>query len=113
MLDAGKRALDMAYRGGVKMAYGTDLLGRMHRRQLDEFAIRGSIIPPIEALRAATCNAADLLGQAGKLGEIVEGASADLLVSEANPLDDLSVMTEPETNLRLIMKAGKLYKNTL
>lgn len=113
VLDAGKRALDMAYSGGVKMAYGTDLLGQMHRRQLDEFAIRGEIIPAIDVLRAATCNAADLLGLAGKLGEIVEGASADLLVSEGNPLQDLSVMTEPETNLRLIMKAGKVYKNTL
>ena len=113
VLDAGKRALDMAYSGGVKMAYGTDLLGQMHRRQLDEFAIRGSIIPAIEVLRAATCNAADLLGLAGQLGEIVEGASADLLVSEVNPLEELSVMTEPETNLRLIMKAGKVYKNTL
>lgn len=113
VLDAGKRALDMAYSGGVKMAYGTDLLGRMHRRQLDEFAIRGAILPAIETLRAATCNAADLLGLAGQLGEIVEGAAADLLVSEANPLEDLSVMTEPEKNLRLIMKAGKVYKNTL
>ena len=113
VLDAGKRALDMAYSGGVKMAYGTDLLGQMHRRQLDEFAIRGEIIPAIDVLRAATCNAADLLGLAGKLGEIVEGASADLLVSEGHPLQDLTVMTEPETNLRLIMKAGRVYKNTL
>ena len=113
VLDAGKRALDMAYSGGVKMAYGTDLLGQMHRRQLDEFAIRGEIIPAIEVLRAATCNGADLLGRTGELGEIVEGASADLLVSEENPMDDLTVMTTPETNLRLIMKAGRVYKNTL
>ena len=113
VLDAGKRALDMAYSGGVKMAYGTDLLGQMHRRQLDEFAIRGEIIPAIEVLRAATCNGADLLGRTGELGEIAEGAAADLLVSEGNPLDDVSVMTTPETNLRLIMKAGRVYKNTL
>ncbi len=113
VLDAGKRALDMAYSGGVKMAYGTDLLGQMHRRQLDEFAIRGEIIPAIEVLRAATCNGADLLGRTGELGEIVEGAAADLLVPEGNPLDDVSVMTTPETNLRLIMKSGRVYKNTL
>lgn len=113
VLDAGKRALDLAYSGDVKMAYGTDLLGQMHRRQLDEFAIRGEIIPAIEVLRAATCNGADLLGRTGELGEIAEGAAADLLVSEGNPLDDVSVMTTPETNLRLIMKAGRVYKNTL
>ncbi|MCY3781798.1 MAG: amidohydrolase family protein [Chloroflexi bacterium] len=113
VLDAGKRALDMAHNGGVKMAYGTDLLGQMHRRQLDEFAIRGAIIPAIEVLRAATCNGADLLGRTGELHEVIPGASADLLVSEGNPLEDLSVMTEPESNLRLIMKGGKVYKNTL
>ena len=113
VLDAGKRALDMAYSGGVKMAYGTDLLGQMHRRQLDEFAIRGEIIPALDILQAATCNGADLLGQKGELGEIIEGAHADLLVMDGDPLADLNVMTEPETNLRVIMKDGVIYKNTL
>ena len=113
VLDAGKRALDMAYSGGVKMAYGTDLLGQMHRRQLDEFAIRGEIIPALDILQAATCNGADLLGQTGELGEIIEGAHADLLVMDGDPLADVSVMTEPETNLRVIMKNGVIYKNTL
>jgi imidazolonepropionase-like amidohydrolase len=113
VLDAGKRALDMAYSGGVKMAYGTDLLGQMHRRQLDEFVIRGEIIPAIDVLRAATCNGADLLGRTGELHEVTPGAIADLLVMDGNPLEDLSVMTEPETNLRLIIKAGQVYKNTL
>ena len=113
VLDAGKVALDLAYRSGVKMAYGTDLLGQMHRRQLNEFSIRGQIIPPIDALRAATCNAADLLGRAGEIGEIKAGALADLLVLDGDPLDDLDVMTRPESNLRLIMKAGEVYKNSL
>ena len=113
VLDAGKRALEMAYSGGVKMAYGTDLLGQMHRRQLDEFIIRGQIIPATNVLQAATCNGADLLGRTGELHEVIPGAIADLLVVEGNPLEDISVMTEPETNLRLIMKAGHIYKNEL
>ncbi|MCY3719429.1 MAG: amidohydrolase family protein [Anaerolineaceae bacterium] len=113
VLDAGKRALEMAYRGGVKMVYGTDLLGPMRRRQLDEFAIRGEFIPAIDVLRAATCNAADLLGRSGELGELIAGAQADLLVLEGDPLADLGVMAEPETNLRLIMKGGVIYKNSL
>lgn len=113
VLDAGKRALDMAHRGGVKMVYGTDLLGTMRRRQLDEFAIRGEFIPPVDVLRAATCNAADLLGRSGELGELIAGAHADLLVLEGDPLVDLGVMAEPETNLRLIMKGGAIYKNSL
>jgi len=113
VLDAGKRALEMAHNGGVKMAYGTDLLGQMHRRQLDEFAIRGEIIPAIDVLRAATCNGADLLGKTSELHEVIPNAIADLLVVDGNPMEDLSVMTKPEANLRLIMKAGQIYKNTL
>ena len=113
VLDAGKRALDMAHRGGVKMVYGTDLLGTMRRRQLDEFAIRGEFVPPVDVLRAATCNAADLLGRSGELGELIPGAHADLLVLEGDPLADLGVMAGPETNLRLIMKGGAIYKNSL
>ena len=113
VLDAGKRALEMAYSGGVKMAYGTDLLGKMHRRQLDEFTIRGEIVPAIDVLRAATCNGADLLGRSGELGEVIAGAHADLLVLDGDPLADVSVMTEPEANLRIIMKGGVIYKNTL
>lgn len=113
VLDAGKRALDMAHRGGVKMVYGTDLLGSMRRRQLDEFAIRGEFVPPVDVLRAATCNAADLLGRSGELGELIPGAHADLLVLEGDPLADLGVMAGPETNLRLIMKGGAIYKNSL
>ena len=113
VLDAGKNALELAYRGGVKLVYGTDLLGDMHRRQLDEFAIRGEIIPSVDILRSATCNAADLLQRTGELGEVIPGAHADLLVVDGNPLEDLSVMTNPEKNLRIIMKDGKIYKNTL
>ena len=48
-----------------------------------------------------------------KLGVIEPGAFADLLIMEGNPLEDISVMMEPETNLRLIMKDGVIYKNTL
>ncbi len=113
VLDAGKRALEMAYQGGVNLVYGTDLLGTMRRRQLDEFAIRGEIMPAIDVLRAATCNAADLLCRSGELGEVIAGAQADLLVLEGDPLADLKVMTEAETNLRLIMKGGVIYKNSL
>ena len=96
-----------------KLVYGTDLLGTMRRRQLDEFAIRGEIIPAIDVLRAATCNGADLLGRSGELGEVIAGAHADLLVMDGDPLADLSVMTEPEANLRIIMKGGVIYKNSL
>jgi imidazolonepropionase-like amidohydrolase len=49
----------------------------------------------------------------GKLGVIEEGALADMLLIEGNPLDDLSVMAEYEKNFKVIMKDGRIHKNTL
>lgn len=49
----------------------------------------------------------------GKLGVIEEGAYADLLLINGDPLKDISILTKPDENLALIMKEGKIYKNTL
>jgi imidazolonepropionase-like amidohydrolase len=49
----------------------------------------------------------------GKLGVIAEGALADLILVDGNPMDDVSILADPENNIRLIMKDGKIYKNTL
>lgn len=113
VLDAGGQALEMAHRHGVKMLFGTDLLGSMQRHQLNEFHIRAEVVPADELIRAATCHAADAYGSSGDFGEIIPGARADLIVLENNPLDDIKVLTDPEQQLALIMKAGKLYKQTL
>ena len=51
--------------------------------------------------------------QAGPTGVIKEGAYADLLVVDGNPLKDIKIMTEPGKNFKIIMKDGKIYKNTL
>ena len=48
-----------------------------------------------------------------KKGVIEPGAYADLLIVEGNPLDDIKVMMDPENNLKLIIKDGKIYKNTV
>jgi len=49
----------------------------------------------------------------GPLGVIKEGAYADLLIIEGNPMDDITILADPDTNLRLIMKDGVIYKSTL
>ena len=113
VLDAGMRALERAYRGGVKMAYGTDLLGAMHRHQLREFALRGEVQPPLDVIRAATTTAAELLGMVGEIGVTAPGARADLLVVDGNPLDDLGVLQSPETRLKAVLKDGRFFKNEL
>jgi imidazolonepropionase-like amidohydrolase len=48
-----------------------------------------------------------------QIGEIVPGAKADLLVYDGNPLENLEVLQDPDRNLKLIMKDGVIYKNTL
>lgn len=113
VLDAGTAALELAQRRGVSMVFGTDLLGRMHRHQLNEFNLRKDVVPAADLIRAATCNAAEAFLREGEFGVVAPGARADLLVVEGNPLDDITVLTAPETNLSAIMKGGRFYKNTL
>ena len=109
----GLHALKMAHEAGVNLAYGTDLLGDMHRHQLKEFSIRAQVQPNLDLLQAATINAAELMRETDKTGIIKEGAKADLLIVGANPLENLESLQTPESNLKLIMKGGKIFKNTL
>jgi imidazolonepropionase-like amidohydrolase len=64
-------------------------------------------------IRSATLVNAELLNCTGELGVIAPGALADLLVVDGNPLDDLHLLQEQGKRLSLIMKGGKMYKQTL
>jgi imidazolonepropionase-like amidohydrolase len=66
---------------------------------------------PPNIIRSATRINAALLMQSGNLGTISPGAYGDLLVVEGDPLSDVKVMTDPQKNLKLIMKDGVIYKN--
>ena len=110
VLDAGLRALEMAHRAGVSIAYGTDLLGGMHVHQLREFEIRSHVQTPADVLRSATVVGARLVRMEGQIGTIAPGALADLLVVDGNPLADIRVLTQPDRYLDLVMKAGRVYR---
>jgi imidazolonepropionase-like amidohydrolase len=107
VLELGRRALDLAHQAGVSTAYGTDLLGPMHRFQSREFTLRAEGQPPAAILRGATVIAARLLCLEGKIGVIAPNTWADLLVVDGNPLEDIGVLADPERHIRLIMKAGR------
>lgn len=109
----GTDTLALAHEAGVKLVYGTDLLGPMHRFQLDEFAIRAAVQAPIDIIRAATLNAAELFNEVGQTGVVAPGARADLLVVDGNPLRDLACLLDPERYLKTIIKGGVIYKNIL
>lgn len=111
--EAGLQSLEHAKATGVKMGFGTDLLGETHQYQSLEFSIRAQVLSPFEVLRSATCINAELLQRAGELGVIAPGALADLLVVDGNPLANLTLLQEQGKHLQVIMKGGTLYKNEL
>src|SRR5436309_1023515 len=113
VLDAGLRALELAQRSGIPIVYGTDLLGDMHEDQLTEFTLRREVQSPVEIIRSATLVAARLLRLEGQVGMIRPGAFADLLVLDGNPLEDISVLTQPEQRLRSIMSRGRVMRHRL
>lgn len=113
VLDAGMSALERAHRGGVNIVYGTDLLGGLQVRQLEELTLRAEVQPLPDVIRSATTTAARLLGMSGDIGVVAPGAYADLIVLDGDPLTDISVLTEPERHLKLVMKSGTVYYDTL
>ncbi|MGI4796636.1 MAG: amidohydrolase family protein [Janthinobacterium lividum] len=109
----GLRSLAIMRDAGLRMAYGSDLLGPMHEHQSGEFAIRAQVLPAIEVLRSATTYAAELLRMTGKAGIIEPGAYADLLVVDGDPLSDWSLLEGQGALIPAIMQAGRFVKNTL
>lgn len=109
----GLRSLEIYRSAGVKIAYGTDLLGPMHRHQSREFEIRARALPNYDILQSATTTAAELVHLKDRAGVIAPGAFADLLVLDTNPLDDLTVLSGQGERILTIMKEGRLVKHEL
>ena len=109
----GIEAVRLARSEGVPVVFGTDLLGHMHSRQSGEFALRMDAVTPTEALQSATWTAACLMRQEGRIGQLVPGAWADLLIVEGDPTQSLGMLAVPEQGILLIMKAGSIVANRL
>ena len=110
---AGLSSLEVFKAAGVKLAFGTDLLGGSHDLQSEEFLIRAQVQSNLEVLQSATLIGAELLGQADRLGEIAPGACADLLLVDGNPLDDLACLTGQGERIPLVMQGGLVRFNEL
>ena len=112
----------LAKKYGIKTAFGTDVLfsQALAERQGAMLASLTRWYTPAETLIMATSTNAELLGLSGKrnpypgkLGVVEEGALADLLLVDGNPLDNIRLIEDPAKNFLVIMKAGKIYKNLL
>jgi imidazolonepropionase-like amidohydrolase len=111
--EAGLRSLGILQSAGVKIGYGTDLLGPMHRYQSREFVLRAEAMSPSEIIRSATIVNAELLNRSGELGVVAPGARADLITVDGNPLADISLLDGQGEHLTHIMKDGMFYKKVL
>jgi imidazolonepropionase-like amidohydrolase len=112
--EAGLEAIKIARSKGVKIGFGTDLLGTEGQTwQAKEFLIRSAVESPYDIIHSATLVNAEILNQVAKLGVIAPGAFADLLVVNGDPLKDIGLLAAQGEALDLIMKEGVIYKNRL
>jgi imidazolonepropionase-like amidohydrolase len=102
------KSLKLAHARGVKIAFGTDAGVSKHGRNADEFELMVEFgMTPAEAIKAATVNAADLLGVSAVAGSIEAGKSADLIAVDGDPLQDVKVLKK----VPFVMAVGKVYKD--
>ncbi|HTU56193.1 MAG TPA: amidohydrolase family protein [Acetobacteraceae bacterium] len=113
VLEAGLRSLEICREAGVKVGFGSDLLGQLQNDQCNEFTIRSGIMSPAEIIRSATIVNAEILRREGRLGEIVPGAEADLLVVDGDPYQDISLFLGEGRSIPAIMLEGRFVKNQL
>jgi imidazolonepropionase-like amidohydrolase len=113
VLHAGVGAIEIALRAGVKVGFGTDLLGETQTAQSREFVLRARVQNNADVLRSATIINAEILQRSGRLGVLKPGAFADLLVVDGDPLQDLAVLGGQGERLSLIVRDGVIFKNAL
>lgn len=100
--------ISVAHSEGIKIAFGTDSYVSRHGQNAREFEyLVEAGLTPMEAIKTATVNAAELLGQSSQLGTLESGKYADLVAVEGDPLADISVLQD----VNFVMKEGVVHKH--
>ena len=108
VIPAARKNIAHAFASGVKVAFGTDAAVYPHGLNAHEFAVMVRLgLTPLQAIQAATLNAADLLGWPGKVGTLEPGAWADIVAVEGDPTKDVTTLER----VRFVMKGGEVVKN--
>ena len=119
VLKGQENLIELIKKYDITTGFSTDLIAGMYPMLTREFTERAMYWTPAEVMAQATSESAKVIRMSGKrnrhgnFGEIREGWVADLLLINGEPLEDISVLRDPENNLALIMKGGEIVKNQL
>jgi len=113
IFEDGLEALRLADKAGVNLVYATDLLSGMQRYQGYEFKFRARVQSNLDVLRSATVTAAAMMQEVGHIGELVEGAVADALILDSDPLEDIDVLASFAERRGRVVQGGKLLDEVL
>jgi len=107
VLPIARQNIAIAFKSGVKVAFGTDAAVYPHGLNAREFAVMVKLgLSPLQSIQAATVNAADLLGWSDRIGTLEAGKFADVIAVEGDPIGDVRVLE----NVRFVMKGGEVIK---
>lgn len=108
VMPAARKNIAHAFASGVKVAFGTDAAVYLHGLNAHEFPVMVKLgLTPLQAIQAATINAADLLGWPGKVGCLDPGAWGDLIAVDGDPLQDVTTLE----HVKFVMKGGEVVRN--
>src|SRR5438552_3938435 len=108
VIPAARKNIAHAFASGVKVAFGTDAAVYPHGLNAHEFGVMVELgLTPLQAIQAATVNAADLLGWSGKVGSLEPGAWADIIAVDGDPLKDVTTLEK----VKFVMKGGEVVRN--
>jgi imidazolonepropionase-like amidohydrolase len=108
VIPAARKNIAHAFASGVRVVFGTDAAVYPHGLNAHEFAVMVKLgLTPLQAIQAATVNAADLLGWPGKVGSLEPGAWADIIAVDGDPIKDVTTLER----VKFVMKGGEVVKN--
>jgi imidazolonepropionase-like amidohydrolase len=108
VMPAARQNIAHAFASGVKVAFGTDAAVYPHGMNAHEFPVMVKLgLTPLQAIQAATINAADLLGWPGKVGTLDPGAWGDVIAVDGDPLKDVTILE----HVKFVMKGGEVVRN--
>lgn len=108
-LDSNYKYLNHAYKQHLKIVLGTDIGSfpwSINEAKELEYYVKGAGLTPMDAIKTATINAADLLQMQNKIGQVMRGFTANIIAVKGNPLNDITLLQ----HVAFVMKNGKIYK---